>query len=361
MRNRLLFLFAAILAGLIALHNPVAAYAILFVVGALLAPRLAGRLCVNTLGTLATSLIVQRALELVFTKRPELNLIGLDLLNSEYSGAGPSGSPIAQFNQAVKTRVFVPATVEDFGQAATGRADLDVSVTLDKHKQVLHTFTVAEYSGTARNLVDESAEPIAVAIANHMVDAISLLWTVANFANNVPQGAGWDYDHLVAVRKALNQAGCPDVKRYYIANSDVYASLLTDPRIVAAFNNQNNAGAIMTGDLPMVAGLKLAEYPALPADPGTVGNQNLVAFAGYRGTCVMACRVPKDPREVLPNAPFPGNLGIITEPRTGLSVMVSEWIDPATLSCNLRLNWMYGVAKGNETANGSTGRRITTV
>lgn len=300
----------------------------------------------NTLGTLATSLIVQRALELVFTKRPILNSIALDVVDRE------SGSPIAQFNQAVLTRTFGVATVNDFGTGDTARADADVSITLDKFKEVHHEFTVQEYSGTSRNLVEESAEPIAVAMANHMVDAVAALWTSSNFTESTTLGAGWDYDHLVDVRKKLNQQGTPDLRRYYIANSDVYASILTDPRVVAAFNNSNNQGAITSGVLPNVAGFTLAEYPACP----TTGN--LVGFAGYYASCVMACRVPKNPTEVLPGAGFPGNIGIVTESRTGLSVMVTEWINPESLACNTRIVWMYGVAKGNETTNGKTGHRI---
>ncbi len=300
----------------------------------------------NTLGTLATALIVQRALELVFTMRPALRLIALDVVDRE------TGSPVAYFGQNVITRNFGAAVVGDFGAGVGTRTDLDISITLDKFKQVYHAFTPQEYSGTSRNLVEESAEPLAIAIGNHMVDAIAALWTVGNYTNSTTAGAGWDYDHLVDVRKALNTQGTPDLRRYYICNSDVYASLLTDPRIVAAFNNANNQGAITSGMLPNVAGFTIAEYPACP----TTGN--LVAFAGYYATAIMACRVPRDPREVLPNAMFPGNIGIVTEPRSGLSVMVNEWIEPDTLNVNTRIVWMYGVAPGNENANGKTGNRI---
>jgi len=298
----------------------------------------------NTLGTLATSLIVQRALELIYTMRPALRLIALDVVDRE------TGSPVAYFGQNVITRTFANAVVGDFGDAVGTRSDLDVSITLDKFKQVYHAFTPQQYSGTSRNLIEESAEPLAVAMANHMVDAVAALWTAANFTTTpITMGAGWDYDHLVDVRKTLNTMGVPDMRRYYIANSDVYASLLTDPKIVAAFNNPGNQNAITSGLLPNVAGLQLAEYPAMP----TTGN--MVGFAGYYATCIMACRVPKDPREVLPNAGFPGNIGIVTDPRTGLSVMVNEWIEPDTLNVNTRIVWMYGVAKGNETNNGKTG------
>jgi len=334
-------------------YNPVAAYALLFVVAALLTPRIAAQFQVNTLGTLATNLIVQRALELVFTKRPILNSIALDLLNREGGGGGPVGTPIAAYNTSVLTRTFNVPAVGNFGDAAAARNDLDVSVTLNNFKQVYYVFTPAEYSGTSRNIPQEAAEPMAIAIANHMVDAVAALWTIANYATApITLGAGWDYDHLVNVCKVQNQQGVPDFSRFYVCNSDVYASLKTDPRIVAEFNNAQNANAIMTGKLPVVQGLAIQEYPALP------NTGNLVAFTGYKGTCAMACRVPRNPNELIPGAQFPGNLGIITEPRTGMSVMVNEWIDALTLEARVRLIWMYGVAVGNENANGSTGRII---
>ena len=47
----------------------------------------------------------------------------------------------------------------------------DVSVTLNNFKQVRYDFTPQQYSGTNRDLIAEAAEPMAVAIANYMVDA----------------------------------------------------------------------------------------------------------------------------------------------------------------------------------------------
>src|SRR5580765_8000488 len=105
----------------------------------------------QTLGTIGSSLIIQRALDLVFTKRPVLNSITLDL-----------SSDAALYNQAIKSRTFSVPTVNDFGTGATDRNDTDVSVTLNRFKEVHHAFTPQQYSGTNRNLVEESAEPIAV-------------------------------------------------------------------------------------------------------------------------------------------------------------------------------------------------------
>ena len=302
----------------------------------------------NTLGTLATATIVQEALALVFTKRPILNKISMGFTDR-------NGSPIAAFNQSVKTRTLGIPTVQDFGSSATERADTDVSVTLDQFKEVSYEYTPQEYSGTNRDLVKEAAEPLAIAVANKMVDAISSLWTIGNFPTrtgadavaNVStisktiKGAGWDYTHLVDVRATLNKSGVPDGNRFYVANSSVYGSFLTDGRIVYALNNPSNGDAIRSGQLPDVSGFALAEYPAMP----TTGN--LVGFAGTKDSTVYAARVPKDPRDVIPGLTVPGNIGIVTEPRTGMSVMVLEYITLSTLKITTKLVWMYGTAVGN--------------
>lgn len=323
-----------------------AAFVILFVVDSLLQSR--QRICFNNaLGTLSASIIVRRALELVFTKRPILNNVSLGFQDLD------TGSLEAKFNQQVITRTFGVPPVNDFGTGAQDRADVDVPVTLNKFKEIHHVFTPQEYSGTNRNLLDESAEPIAVAFANHMVDAIAALWTAANFPTNTVVGAGWSYTNtLLELRAALVGRGVPMGGRWFnVNNTNVTKSLLADPLVVAALNNPNNGGAIASGRLPMTAGLALDEYPALPV------AGNLIGFAGAPDSCVYAARVPTNPESLASNLKYPGNLEIVTEPRTGLSVMLNEWIAADTMRVNIRLIWMYGVAKGN----GNNGQRLTTI
>jgi len=302
----------------------------------------------NTLGTLATATIVQEALALIFTKRPVLNSISMGFTDR-------NGSPIAAFNQSVITRTLGIPTVQNFGGTISARGDVDVNVTLDQFKEVGYSYTPQEYSGTNRDLIREAADPLAIALANHMVDAIASIWTIGNFPTRTGAdavangstvtktvlGAGWSYPHLTDVRKTLNQSGVPDAGRFYVGNSNVYGSLLTDLRIVGFLNNQSNGDAIKTGKLPDVAGFGLAEYPGLPS------TGNLCAFSGTKDSTVYAHRVPRDPREVIPGLPIPGNMGYVTEPRTGLTVMVLEYIDLATLNIVTKLIWMYGKAVGN--------------
>lgn len=303
----------------------------------------------NQFGTLATATIIQEALDLVFTVRPVLNNISLGFTDR-------NGSPIAQFNQPVITRTLGIPTVQNAGAAASSAADTDVSVTLNQYKQLAYTFLPTEYSATNRDLVRERAMPIAVAFANFMVDQVASLVTPANFpvrtgadavANNVTNnitkvGAGWDYTHLVNQRAIINKAGVPMYKRFYAANSDIYASMLNDQRIVAALYNQNNAEAIKRGELPNVAGFDIEEYPGLPAN-----GANLIGFCGAPDALVYAQRVPRDPREVIPGLPIPGNVGVVTNPRNGLSVQLVEYVDLSTLNVTTKILWMYGVAPGN--------------
>lgn len=354
-----LFLVALVLAGVMASagHFLAALCFIGAVEACLMLP--SAKLCVNSLGTLATATIVQEALALVFTKRPILNQISMGFTDK-------NGSPVAAYNQAVITRTLAIPTVQNFGGTISAKADVDVSVTLNNFKEVGYNFTPVEYSSTNRDLIRETAEPMAIALANAMVDAIAAKWTIANFptrtqADAVANGAtvsktvkaaGWDYAHLVDVRTTLNKAGVPDFKRFYVGNSDVYGSMLNDGRIVYALNNPDNAGAIKSGKLPeVVAGLSLGEYAALP----TTGN--LVGFAGSPDSTVFAARVPRDPRELMPGLTIPGNMGIITEPRTGLSVLVLEYITMSDLSITTKLVWMYGTAVGNA----NNGQLITTL
>ena len=300
----------------------------------------------NALGTLAGTLILQRALAMVFNKRPLLKNITLNLRDLD------TGSSEAKFNQVISTRVKGVPTVNNFGTGAVDTADVDVNVTLDQFKEVQYDFTVQQYSATSRDLIDEHAEPMAIAIANHLVDAVATLWTAANFTTNTVKAAGWDYNHLNSVRKVFSQRGVPEnQRRFYAASADVYESMLNDTLIVAGLNNPNNADAIRDGFLPQVSGFGVSEYPDLPT------TNNMVGFAGTPDSSVLVVRVPKNPNELMPGVNFPGNIGIVTEPTTGLSVMVTQYITPSTLTATNRMIFMYGKAVGRA----NNGQRITSV
>jgi hypothetical protein len=291
----------------------------------------------NSLGTLSGSLILQRALTLTFTHRPLLKMIskGFRELDGKVDNA--------LLNQTVISRLKSVQTVNPFGTGPGNVTDTDVPVTLSAQKEVHVQFTPAQYNATDRDLIEESAEPIAVAIANHIVDSVSANWTTTNFSTSVTPASTYSYTSLMLpLLSALDANGVPQDNRFAVVNSTVYASLLSDPLIVAALNNPLNGDAIAKGNLPEVAGFQLDKYPSF-SSAGASG----VGFAGHPESTVFVARAPKNPAEVMPNVPFPGLIDYIEDPITGFRVMVNQWVDPYTLAVNNRLTWLEGYAVGD--------------
>lgn len=293
----------------------------------------------NALGTLSTGLLLQTALELTFTKRPLLNRISLGLTDQQ-----------VLLNQTVTTRIYTVPTVQNFGSSSTDVATTDVQVAVTAFKQVKHTFTAAEISSTNRNLVAEAAEPIAVAIGNYLVDQVAALWTPTNFGagaqTTVQAAADANYSTAVAMRKVLNNRGAPE-NRFMAVNGDVYEAMLNDPLCNRAGKvTETVDDPLTTGMLPGVAGFTgIFEYPSMPT------ANNLTGFAGSKDSVVLASAIPKNPKELLPDANVPGAIVPVTipagNPGAGFTVLAVEWIDMPTLSANVMMVFGLGVTKGN--------------
>lgn len=288
----------------------------------------------NVLGTTTPVLIVQRALELVFTKRPLLRMVSLNL-------SDPNGERTAKFNQQVTSRILNIPAVNNFGTGAVDTAYTDVPVTIDQFKEVHLAFTPQEYNGTSRNLIEEAAEPVATAIANHLVDTLAARWIAANFANSTTVASGWTYTNtILPLRNALVGRGVPGDSFFFACSSAVYGALLADTTVVAALNNPSNGDAIRTGMLPQVGGLMPMEYPGIP------NTGNMVGFAGSRDSTVVANRIPSNPTEIMPGVQYPGTFDVVTDPGSGFSVVLNKFIGQSDLKVNYRVLVMYGTAKG---------------
>ena len=288
----------------------------------------------NNLGTLNSALILQEALSLVFTKRPVLSSISKDL--------DPLG---AKQGQTILTRLKSIPSVVDSTDPLPSFNTSDVPVTLSYSKRVGASFTSAQLNSTSRDLIKELAEPIAVAMANSIVDSVAALWTTTNFPYETVD-ANPSYNTLVNLRSALVGRGIHG-NRYLSVNSGAYALLLEDPLITRP-NRFMAVGTdiIQTSEIAGVVGFENTyEYPALPT------TNHLTGFACTPEAIVLASRPPQDPREAFGgNIPFPGNFDIITDVTTGMSAAAVEWINPDTLDVNVYLKWIYGVAVGNPMA-----------
>lgn len=270
--------FAAALFGAVALTafglsfvaehcGALAAVALLLALGRLRLPgmRPLHQLGDNSLGSLSGTLVLQRALELAFTQRPALGMISMGF--SDLDGRVDR----LNLGQTATSRIHSIPTVQDFGAAATDRNDTDVSLTLTGFKQLLTTLTPQEMNSTDRQLVDEAALPLSIALGNHIIDSVAGLWTSRNFARAITVASDHNYDNtLRPIRKDLSVAGVPRQRRFGAFNADVYDNLLGDSMVVSAMNNPRNADAIASGILPTTLGLGIDEYPDLPSNNSIV-------------------------------------------------------------------------------------------
>ena len=293
----------------------------------------------NALGTLSGSLVLQKALQLTFSARPLLKSISFGL--KDLDGKAEN----ALLNQTVITRTRSIPAVGNFGDAASDISETDVPVTLNGFKQVFITLTPSQYNATDRDIIAEEAEPIATAISNHIVDAVSALWIASNFSKSLVSTtntrAGMTLPLMTEMDGTTDANAIPQQGRFAVFNGTVYGGLLADPIIVAALNNPANGDAIKTGKLPSVDGIMIDKYPSLG-----LGGAHRVGFAGTPDSTVYAARAPKDPTEIFKGVPFPGIIGYVEDPLTGFRVMVNQWIG-TDLSLNNRIVWLEGYAVGN--------------
>lgn len=299
-----------------------------------------GALYANSLGTLSTGLILVEALSQAIKIRPALSMVTMDF----------SAVPALR-NDVVRSRVIGSATVNNHGTGATDRTDTDVSVTLDGFKEIHHKFTAAEINATRRDLVAESARPIAEALADHWMDQLAALWASLTFTNSTTiASASFEYSTLTDIREALNadSRAVPKKGRFGVVNSSVFKYLLQDPLCNRTQKTEGN-DPIADGELGRIAGFEnIFEHPGLPSTNNTNG------FFGHKETTILMVRPAANLQAMYPSIPADGNMGIISIPdpndpnKPGLSVLAIEKIDSINLTVETKVAWLQGSAVGRE-------------
>lgn len=304
---------------------------------------------VNTPGTIVGAKIIQRALRMTFTKFPKLGLFSMGFKELDGSVSG------ASLNQDVKSRVLGVSPVTNFEAGASDFNWADVSGKLRNFRQIHHRFNAAEVNSTDLDYISAAADPMAIGLAQALTSSMFGMVSRSNFNSTVNTinpylsvASGWTYANTIVPLIGMhNDRGIPDVgQRYLLVNSSVNGALLTDTTLVAALNNPANAETIKNGKLPTMQGGFLYDiYPA-----AAVADSNLIGISGTPDALMYVARAPKTPDEVFSaaasRAPFVW--GIVTDPVTGFSVLVQQWIE-TNLAVNTRLVWLDGYAVGNTT------------
>lgn len=299
-------------------------------------------LAVNSLGTLSGELITQRSLSLLKLSFPWLTKISTDF------------SPEAvSFGQTVKTRLktipgtvsFVPGT----GYVRAGATTTDVPVVINAHKGVEIAFNANELSSTNRDLFGEQVEGAHYALGKDFADAILALITVANFANeSIEATNNVDADTMDTLDAELAARGVAG-PRIGLLSSAVFRKLGKDSSIVnlAAFQMKE---IITQSQLPPIKNIQPFEVHNLPAPVG----ENLTGFAGSADALAFATRTPNDYTKIMPDVGSNGVVQIVTNPDTGISVMLVRYVDHKLAEAAWRIAVQFGAAKGN----GAAGQRL---
>lgn len=347
----------------------------------------------SQVGSLAGDLILMRNLGFLRNKLNWLRYFSTDL----------SGEP-AKFGQAVLTRYIVPPNVltwvpgvgftSDAGTIAAAGAGttqsgattqasgtvtksvpktVDKSVVLDMFKAVEVEFPVSLIAGTMRNLFSEQYSAQLYGLAEHIntnvlgrlfaetwggADGVSgLTYSYVKSLND------WNLTGIIGVKNKLTIAKIPDVGRYALLHSFYHDKLLEDTNLLSAKAIlalvDKDASAFNSGELPVLFGVKplesqLASATAAGAlttwtDDTAPGTTNIVGFAGNMSAYLFVSRPPQDWTTTLTQLGIPATAAIrlVTEPDSGLTVMVFSYVDNGKMSVSQRVCLMWGSDQGD--------------
>lgn len=154
----------------------------------------------------------------------------------------------------------------------------------------------------------------------------------------------FDRNGVIDIKSELSKRKVFRGERTLLLNSSYHAKLEKDTTIVSALINTDAGNAITTGQIPNISGFKPIEADYLPSADNLVG-------IGFRSDALcMATRVPGDYTTVFPDMPATAKIDYVTDPQTGITVMVVKFSEHQMGTSTMRVAIMYGVAKGQTAA-----------
>ncbi|MGA2864693.1 MAG: hypothetical protein ABSF95_09415 [Verrucomicrobiota bacterium] len=322
-------------------------------------PLLAADVSDTNLGMLSGTLVAQRTLQLFKLAFPAITRVFTDF----------SDMP-AQFKQTEATRIVVVPAVQTYNTAAdaSGRPQgwstvstaqtKDVLITLDEHVGVPIVFDANTLASTMRRLFDEQAPAAAYALARYFVEKVYKLFTLANYnAYAVKNGAkvpnayasykvalgDFARSTLTKLAAIFNPNEVPINDRVVLLGSDYFEQLATDPSLVTFFAGQREPEIVTENRLPRLAGFEPIEAPNLTA-PGVTAN--LVGMALHKAGVVAKTRLSNDYTQALPGSSY-GSVTTITDPDTGISVVLVQYVNHTGGYAEWRIQVMLGAAVGD--------------
>jgi len=283
----------------------------------------------NTLGTTNANVIAQRALEILVADYSFLR-----------SGVSNFSSDAAKYGASIYTSRLSALTAADYSQstgyAGSAITQTDVAITLNKFKHVTYSVDDQERTSSNINLIERFAGAAAHAIGLQMVGDLLTLVTSSTFTNAITVAStAFNYRSVVSAGAVLNSLNSPVNGRYCVLAPLFYGALMNDTTVVA--NPQITGDIVRGGGIGKVAGFDVNQYSAIPSNGITLGG-----FFGQQESLLIAARVPEVPTTVM----IPGDISVVTEPRTGLSLQVREAYNMSLGTLSRTYALIYGVKAG---------------
>jgi hypothetical protein len=280
----------------------------------------------NTLGSVSNGkAIAQRALTTLVDSLPFLTKAVTDF----------SDVP-ARMNDTITTHLVTVGTAGAYsttaGYVAQDRTQTDATISLSNLIHSTYAIRDDEKFSSSIDLLNRFASSAAYALGKSMTDSLLALVT-STYASTLSVAAGaLSYRGVVSLGYSLDNNKVPSNDRYAIISPDNKASLLNDSSIVA--NAQIQGDTVKTGSIGMVNGIEVFSYTALPSAVSK-------GFAAQKEALIVAARVP----EALDN--YPGSQDVVTDPSSGLSLAVREFVNPTLGTTNRSYILLFGVGRGS--------------
>lgn len=269
--------------------------------------------------------------------------------------------------------------------AATGTTTLSVpnttdrNVLLGKFKATEISFPISTLASTVRSLFAEqrAAQLYSLAQAINQDFLVNLFQGTWNGTVNQFSLGNFGLPQMVALKNRMTLSQIPDIGRFAVLHSTFYDSLLADSNLltakaILALINKD-ASAFEQGDVPSLFGVKpietqLASYnitnlnaaqptpsatfvaPTISAN-GQVSfpGINAVGFAGNMSSMLFVARVPQDFTQVMTELGIPpsSSAEVVTDPDSGLTLMVFKFVNNQTMAINVRVCVMWGFGQGH--------------
>ena len=287
----------------------------------------------NSLGTLTPTLIAQSGLALLFAKYPIIGTIATDFSSQQL----PFGATvIAKIPSVGQCQTYTNTG----GYNTSAISTTDVPVTMNQHPYAALSLNDEEMTQISPALFSQLADSFAVSIGENVMSTISALWTTGNYTYSPTVQAATGVNRLTVINAEtqLNVRNVPKAGRFAVVNSAFYGQLLQDPSLVSTFFVPGGPG-VAGPAVPVINGIQVTEYSALPS------TANLQAVVGARDSLAFVSRVPQDPGAL--GVPLVGNISVVTDPVSKLSVQVRDWYDFGLGSHKVAYTLMYGVAVAN--------------